>query len=221
VPSASVLEGDCCGAGDRLASAAAELLADGAPLADAVSGAVAAAGRFVAAGAAAAVCGDAPAPAPSAAGDDPLLLVERVRARGGTVVATGGCFDLLHTGHVNLLAQARRLGDCLVVCLNDDASVARLKGPERPVVPAADRAAVLASLASVDGVVLFGEDTPEEALRALRPDVWVKGGDYRVADMPEAKLVETWGGRTVLLPYVEGRSTTRMIGRIVGGDART
>jgi D-beta-D-heptose 7-phosphate kinase/D-beta-D-heptose 1-phosphate adenosyltransferase len=219
VPSASALEGDCCGAGDRFAAAAAELFADGATAADAVSGAVAAAGRFVAAGAAAAVCGDAPPPVAAAGGDDPLRLVERVRARGGTVVATGGCFDLLHTGHVDLLAQARRLGDCLVVCLNDDASVSRLKGTGRPVVPAADRAAVLSSLASVDGVVLFGEDTPEEALRALRPDVWVKGGDYRMADMPEAKLVETWGGRTVLLPYLDGRSTTRMIGRILGDDA--
>jgi len=137
-------------------------------------------------------------------------------------VATGGCFGVLPRGDVRLVKQARALGDCLVVCLNDDAGVRRLKGAPRPLVPVADRAAVLAGLASVDTVVVFAEDTPEQALRRLRPDVWVKGGDYAVADLPERAVVESWGGRVVLLPYLDGRSTTRLIDSMVaaGGDAR-
>jgi D-beta-D-heptose 7-phosphate kinase / D-beta-D-heptose 1-phosphate adenosyltransferase len=134
-----------------------------------------------------------------------------VRARGGTVVATGGCFDLLHPGHVHTLQAARALGDCLVVCLNSDASVARLKGPGRPVVGEADRAAVLAALGCVDAVAVFDQDTPVELLRRLRPDVWVKGGDYAAAELPEAPVLASWGGRAVILPFVEGRSTTRLI----------
>jgi rfaE bifunctional protein nucleotidyltransferase chain/domain len=137
--------------------------------------------------------------------------VEWVRAQGGTVVATGGCFDLLHPGHVHTLQAARALGDCLVVCLNSDASVRRLKGPSRPVQSEQDRAAVLAALGCVDDVVLFEQDTPVEVLRQLRPDIWVKGGDYAVADLPEAAVLAEWGGRAVVLPFVEGRSTTRLI----------
>jgi rfaE bifunctional protein nucleotidyltransferase chain/domain len=127
------------------------------------------------------------------------------------VVATGGCFDLLHAGHVQMLEEARRLGDALVVCLNDDASVRRLKGPGRPVVTAGDRADVLRALRCVDAVLVFGEDTPAEALRALRPDVWAKGGDYALAELPEAPVVEAAGGRVVLLPHLDGRSTTRIL----------
>jgi rfaE bifunctional protein nucleotidyltransferase chain/domain len=126
-------------------------------------------------------------------------------------VATGGCFDLLHPGHVHTLQAARALGDCLVVCLNADASVRRLKGPGRPVVEQDDRAAVLAALGCVDAVEIFDEDTPVEVLRGLRPDLWVKGGDYAVAELPEAAVLAEWGGRAVVLPYVEGRSTTRLI----------
>jgi D-beta-D-heptose 7-phosphate kinase/D-beta-D-heptose 1-phosphate adenosyltransferase len=142
--------------------------------------------------------------------------VERVRARGGTVVASGGCFDLLHAGHVHTLAAARALGDCLVVCLNSDASVRRLKGAGRPLVPERDRAAVLEALECVDAVRIFGEDTPERLLGELRPDVWVKGGDYREADLPEAAVLRRWGGRAVILPYVKGRSTTRLIEEAAG-----
>ena len=138
-------------------------------------------------------------------------LIAAVRARGGTVVATGGCFDLLHAGHVRLLTDAAALGDCLVVCVNSDASVRRLKGPGRPVVAQDDRRAVLMALAAVDAVVLFDEDTPESLLSRLRPDVWVKGADYAVTDLPEASLLATWGGRAVVLPYLDGRSTTAMI----------
>nr|WP_246214046.1 D-glycero-beta-D-manno-heptose 1-phosphate adenylyltransferase [Kitasatospora viridis] len=221
VPGLPRTSGDPCGAGDCFAATATRLLADGFLLSEAVTEAVKVAGDFVAAGGASAVAERPRREPESAAADEgALAVVARVRAAGGTVVATGGCFDLLHTGHVGLLEQARRLGDCLVVCLNDDDSVRRLKGAERPVVSDVDRAAVLGSLASVDGVFVFGEDTPEDALRQIRPDVYVKGGDYRVDDVPEAALVETWGGRTVILPYLDGRSTTRMIDKIAGRSAR-
>jgi rfaE bifunctional protein nucleotidyltransferase chain/domain len=140
-------------------------------------------------------------------------LVARVRASGGTLVATGGCFDILHAGHVASLDAARRLGDALVVLVNSDESVRRLKGPGRPVVHAQDRVRVLQALSSVDAVAVFTEDDPRAALDQLRPDVWVKGGDYDTALMPEADLVRSWGGRVVLLPYVNGRSTTSILRR--------
>jgi len=140
-------------------------------------------------------------------------VVARVRAAGGTVVATGGCFDLLHAGHVATLQAARRLGDCLIVCLNSDRSVAAIKGPERPVVPQGDRSRLLAALGCVDAVVIFDEPTPHAVLTWLRPDIWVKGGDYAGGeeDLPESALVRRWGGQTVIVPYLAGRSTTRMI----------
>jgi rfaE bifunctional protein nucleotidyltransferase chain/domain len=128
-------------------------------------------------------------------------------------VATGGCFDVLHAGHVGMLRAARALGDCLVVCLNSDASVRRAKGADRPVNSAADRAAVLSALDCVDAVEIFEEDTPEEILRRLRPDVWAKGGDYTIEELPEAKVVASWGGETVVLPYLAGRSTTAILAR--------
>jgi rfaE bifunctional protein nucleotidyltransferase chain/domain len=134
-----------------------------------------------------------------------------VRSAGGTVVATGGCFDLLHAGHLLLLESARALGDALVVCLNDDASVRRLKGAGRPIVAARERAELLSALRCVDAVVVFGEDDPCAALEQLRPDVWVKGGDYGVAELPEAAVVRRWGGEVVLMPYLDGRSTTQLL----------
>lgn len=126
-------------------------------------------------------------------------------------MATGGCFDLLHAGHVASLRAARRLGDCLVVCLNSDESVRRLKGPGRPLVPAPDRARVLEALECVDAVLVFDEDTPVEALRRLKPQVWAKGGDYAGQDLPESAVLEEWGGQAVVLPYLDGRSTTRLV----------
>jgi rfaE bifunctional protein nucleotidyltransferase chain/domain len=127
------------------------------------------------------------------------------------VVATGGCFDLLHPGHVETLRAARSLGDCLVVCLNSDDSVRRLKGPDRPVSPEEDRARVLAAINGVDVVVVFDEDTPERVLAELRPDIWVKGGDYAGAEIPEAALIRSWGGQAVVVPYLDGRSSTRLL----------
>jgi rfaE bifunctional protein nucleotidyltransferase chain/domain/rfaE bifunctional protein kinase chain/domain len=148
-----------------------------------------------------------------------LAVIAAVRAGGGTVVATGGCFDLLHAGHVATLRSARALGDCLVVCLNSDDSVRRLKGVERPLVPEADRVAVLEALGCVDAVVPFDERTPEAVLQRLRPDVFAKGGDYALADLPEAALLATWGGQAVVLPYLEGRSTTQLMKEVVRRDS--
>jgi rfaE bifunctional protein nucleotidyltransferase chain/domain len=148
-----------------------------------------------------------------------LGLIGAVRSGGGTAVATGGCFDLLHAGHVATLRAARALGDCLVVCLNSDDSVRRLKGLERPLVPEADRVAVLEALDCVDAVVPFDERTPEAVLRRLRPDVFAKGGDYALADLPEAALLASWGGQAVVLPYLEGRSTTQLLKEVVRRDS--
>jgi D-beta-D-heptose 7-phosphate kinase / D-beta-D-heptose 1-phosphate adenosyltransferase len=161
-------------------------------------------------------------PGPPHAGASPmeraLGLIGAVRAQGGTAVATGGCFDLLHAGHVATLRAARALGDCLVVCLNSDDSVRRLKGLERPLVPEADRVAVLEALGCVDVVVPFDERTPEAVLQRLRPDVFAKGGDYALADLPEADLLASWGGQAVVLPYLEGRSTTQLMKEVVRRD---
>jgi rfaE bifunctional protein nucleotidyltransferase chain/domain len=138
-------------------------------------------------------------------------MLQRVRAAGGRVVATGGCFDLLHAGHIGLLEAARSLGDALVVLINSDDSVRRLKGAGRPLQTQADRARILAALRCVDGVVAFAEDTPEQALAELRPDLWVKGGDYAGQELPEAGLVRSWGGQIVSVPYLAGRSTSDLV----------
>jgi rfaE bifunctional protein nucleotidyltransferase chain/domain/rfaE bifunctional protein kinase chain/domain len=208
-PAPSAAGGDPCGAGDRFSAAAACLLAGGAHPTEAVAGAVEAASAFVAEGGARAALDGGPV-APNPPGSA-AALVRRVRARGGTVVAAGGCFDLLHAGHVRMLQAARALGDCLVVLLNSDASVRRLKGQDRPLVPEEDRAAVLAGLGCVDAVVRFDEDAPVRALERLRPHVFAKGADYAIADLPEAAAMARWGGQAVILPYTAGRSTTKLI----------
>ena len=213
VPAVAVSGGDPCGAGDSFAAAAALALADGAVTGEAVAAAVAAASAFVAAGGASAWDADVRTEGHAAAESSVDALLARVRASGGTLVATGGCFDLLHPGHVATLRAARGLGDCLVVCINSDDSVRRLKGPARPLVPAPDRARVLEALEFVDAVVVFDEDTPAEVLDRLRPDVWAKGGDYAGADLPEAAVLRTWGGQAVVLPYLDGHSTTALVER--------
>lgn len=217
VPAPGAVAGDPCGAGDQFAATAALALTHGALPSEAVGEAVAAASRWVASGGAESFHRES-AVARGADTADPLAdaraVVARTRARAGTVVATGGCFDVLHAGHVASLSAARALGDCLVVLLNSDASVHRLKGPGRPVHTAADRAAVLSSLRAVDAVVVFDDDDPAQALRELRPDVWAKGGDYDVADLPESAVVRGWGGQTVSLPYLDGHGTTQILGAI-------
>ena len=142
------------------------------------------------------------------------LLARHGRPRDGRLVFTNGCFDILHRGHVEYLAAARALGDTLVVGLNTDASVARLKGPHRPYVTLHDRAAVLAALESVDVITPFDTDTPRALIAALLPDVLVKGGDYALEEMVGREEVEAAGGEVVLVPYLPGRSTTRLVRRI-------
>jgi D-beta-D-heptose 7-phosphate kinase/D-beta-D-heptose 1-phosphate adenosyltransferase len=216
LPAPEVPVGDACGAGDRFAATAASCLGAGSVTAEAVQAAVAAATGFVADGGVGAFPPDGVAVSRQSELDHrsepPILdhLLTRVRATGDVLVATGGCFDLLHAGHVATLRAARQLGDCLVVCLNSDASVRRLKGPGRPVMPVADRARVLEALECVDGVVVFDEDTPARALERIRPDLWVKGGDYAGSELPEARVLSQWGGQAVVLPYVPGRSTTAL-----------
>ena len=142
------------------------------------------------------------------------LLVRFGWPRERKVVFTNGCFELLHPGHVEYLTQARALGDVLVVGLNSDASVRRLKGAGRPLVDEADRAAVLAGLRSVDAVTLFDEDTPLELISALLPDVLVKGGDYDLDEIVGREAVERAGGEVRVLPFVEGYSTTEIMTRL-------
>ncbi|MCB9845386.1 MAG: D-glycero-beta-D-manno-heptose 1-phosphate adenylyltransferase [Phycisphaeraceae bacterium] len=138
------------------------------------------------------------------------------RARGERIVFTNGCFDVVHTGHIHLIRSAARLGDFLVVGLNDDESVRRLKGPSRPINTEDDRAGVIAALEGVGAVVLFHEETPRELISMLRPHVLVKGGDYGRDTIVGADEVESWGGRVEIVPLVEGRSTTGTIGRMRG-----
>lgn len=137
------------------------------------------------------------------------------RPRNRTLVFTNGCFDVLHRGHVELLAGAAALGDDLLVAVNTDASVRRLKGPERPVVGEEDRALVVAALGCVEAVTLFEEDTPADLIAALLPDVLVKGGDYEPHQVVGREAVENAGGRVIILPLVAGRSTTTLLERIM------
>jgi D-glycero-beta-D-manno-heptose 1-phosphate adenylyltransferase len=143
-----------------------------------------------------------------------IATVNTAHAAGHRVVFTNGCFDLLHVGHVRYLAAARDAGDLLVVGINDDASVRRLKGPSRPLVSEAARAEVVAALAAVDYVSLFGEDTPLELIQAVQPDVLVKGSDWAVDQVVGRDVVEARGGRVLLIPVVPGFSTTALAERL-------
>jgi D-beta-D-heptose 7-phosphate kinase/D-beta-D-heptose 1-phosphate adenosyltransferase len=146
--------------------------------------------------------------------DTLLSTVADAKRRGARVVFTNGCFDLVHAGHIHYLYEARRQGDVLVVGLNGDASVRRLKGPGRPVVPVEERAEVLAALEMVDFVTVFDADTPLDLIRALAPDVLVKGADWAVEDVVGRQEVEARGGHVVLVPVRPGVSTTDLVERI-------
>jgi D-beta-D-heptose 7-phosphate kinase/D-beta-D-heptose 1-phosphate adenosyltransferase len=141
-------------------------------------------------------------------------LLKRERKKGRKIVFTNGCFDILHVGHVRYLQKARSLGDLLVIGLNSDASVRRLKGAERPVAREKDRAEVLGALSCVDHLVLFPDATPERLIRAIRPDFLVKGGDWRKKDIVGSAFVESYGGSVRSLPYIRGFSTTRLLEKI-------
>lgn len=214
VPAPHAQASDPCGAGDRFAVSVTAALAAGLLPSEAVTRAVLESARFVATGGAGAIRFPKPAGSPGNGADsEAAMLASQVKASGGTVVATGGCFDLIHPGHVALLESARSLGDCLIVCLNSDQSVRKLKGPGRPVNKCSDRQAVLNGLSSVDAVEVFHSTTPHDALRRIEPDIWVKGGDYGSSALPEASLVESWGGEVVILPYMRGHSTSGILSR--------
>jgi len=139
---------------------------------------------------------------------------ETLRQAGRRLVFTNGHFDLLHVGHLDYLERARALGDALYVGLNGDASTARLKGAGRPLVPAAERARLLAALAPVDAVITFDDDTAIVLVRALRPDIYAKGGDYAAKPLPERAAVEACGGQVMLIDYLPGHSTSALIARV-------
>jgi D-beta-D-heptose 7-phosphate kinase/D-beta-D-heptose 1-phosphate adenosyltransferase len=215
---------DVSGAGDTVIAVLALALARGTPLEAAVELANLAAGIVVG------KIGTAPIRRDELLGaltqeaalnlDDKVLSLERLLTRAGAwrssgqrLVFTNGCFDILHIGHIRLLEEARRKGDRLIVGLNTDDSVRRLKGPLRPIVPERERAQVLAALSAVDAVVLFGESTPLQLIEAIRPDVLVKGGDYSEEAVVGAREVRSWGGHVELIPLVAGVSTTRLIAK--------
>ena len=154
-------------------------------------------------------------PAGAVSRADAVAQVESWRADGETIVFTNGVFDLIHRGHVASLEAAKAKGKRLVVGVNDDASVQRLKGPRRPLLPLEDRAAVLAALRAVDLVVAFAEDTPEELIRALRPDVLVKGADYPPDQVAGGAFVKSYGGRVETIALVPGRSTSTLVERVI------
>jgi rfaE bifunctional protein nucleotidyltransferase chain/domain len=147
--------------------------------------------------------------------NDLIKIRGELKRTGKRVVFTNGCFDILHRGHVDYLAQARELGDALIVGVNTDASVKRLKGPDRPIVQEDDRAAVLAALEVVNYVCLFDEDTPYELIRALVPDILVKGGDWSVENIVGKDIVEAAGGAVHTIQFLPNRSTTNIIQKIV------
>jgi D-beta-D-heptose 7-phosphate kinase/D-beta-D-heptose 1-phosphate adenosyltransferase len=142
--------------------------------------------------------------------------IRRLQSSGKRIVFTNGCFDIIHPGHIDLLTRARQLGDALVVAINSDSSVRRLKGPERPIFPENERAEILKALEVVDYVCTFEEDTPLETILTIHPDVLVKGADW-VANIVGQQEVEAWGGRVEALPLVAGQSTTGVIERVLHG----
>lgn len=143
-------------------------------------------------------------------------IVEQYKAEGKSIVFTNGCFDILHAGHVRYLNAAKELGDCLILGLNGDESVRRLKGPTRPINNEEDRAEVVSALSAVDYVVIFVENTAEELVSEIKPAIYVKGGDYNIKELPESTIVAKHGGKTILIPEVPGRSSSNIIKRISG-----
>ena len=226
LPARRVAVFDATGAGDTVAAALATALAAGVDVAHAAALANVAAGLAVTRAGTVAV--SAPELARAVSDDERGLrgalgvaqletAVRAARAAGERIVFTNGCFDILHAGHVGYLEEARRLGDRLIVAVNGDASVRRLKGDGRPVNPLRQRMAVLAALASVDWVVDFDDDTPEALIDRVRPDVLVKGGDYRLDEVVGGELVRAWGGEVRVLSHLENFSTTAIIQRLAEG----
>lgn len=149
-----------------------------------------------------------------------LPIRRKLRRQGKTVVFTNGCFDLLHGGHIRLFQKAKKRGDVLIVALNTDASIRKLKGPSRPVFPLRERLEVLAAMADIDYLTWFSEETPRRTIAALLPDVLVKGGDWTPGEVVGKAEVERAGGRVVIVPYLKGRSSTSIIRRITRNSCR-
>ncbi len=148
--------------------------------------------------------------------EDLELLGNELRSQGKSIVSTNGCFDLLHVGHVRILKAAKELGDVLVVGINSDASVRKLKGDSRPINKQADRAEIISSLAAVDYATIFDEDTPVEFLKLLKPNLHVKGSDYKPSDLAETPIIESFGGKLVILELVPNYSTTSLVSKLKG-----
>ena len=217
---------DVTGAGDTAIAVLTLALAAQAPLVQAAQLANAAAGVSVCQVGAVAVSAASIRDALAARPDGKLLSRHELTARAATwrtegkrIVFSNGCFDLLHAGHLALLSHAAKLGDVLVLAINSDASVRRLKGPERPLVPQAERAALLAALTFVDAVTIFDEDTPLAVLEAVKPHVLVKGGDYQPSEVVGRELVEAAGGRIVIVPLTPDKSTSSLVARIRGAGS--
>ena len=145
-------------------------------------------------------------------------IAQELKADGKTVVFTNGCFDILHAGHVRYLSAAKELGDCLILGLNSDQSVRNIKGPSRPINHQDDRAEVVSALSPVDYVVIFEESTAENLVTEIQPTIYVKGGDYNIKDLPEAAIAARYGGKTILIPEVPGRSSSNIIKKIAGEE---
>jgi len=143
-------------------------------------------------------------------------IIKQLKARGKKIVFTNGCFDILHRGHVEYLAKAKSSGDVLIIGLNADSSVKRLKGASRPVNKQEDRAIVLAALESVDYIVLFSQDTPFELITAIKPDILVKGGDWKLKDIVGSDVVQSYKGKVMTIPFVKRYSTTGLIKKVEG-----
>lgn len=225
VPAMRRAVSDVTGAGDTAMAVLATTLAAGATLEQAMEIANAAAGLAVAEVGAVAIepgqIGEALSDIPGGKVLGRRELAVRAagwRAAGKRIVFTNGCYDLLHAGHLSLLRASAALGDVLVLAINSDDSVRRLKGPTRPIVPAAERAALLAALSCVDVVTIFEEDTPLETLATLRPHILVKGQDYSLRDVVGRELVESWGGRVELVQLLDNHSTSAIVERIRGGS---
>lgn len=142
-------------------------------------------------------------------------LAENLKGAGKKVVFTNGCFDIIHSGHISYLYKAKNLGDVLIIGLNSDSSIKRIKGEKRPILPQNERAYILSALEMVDFVVMFEEDTPYELIKRVRPDVLVKGGDWDIENIVGKDIVESYGGKVLNIPFVEGKSTTNIIERIL------
>ena len=140
----------------------------------------------------------------------------RLKSQGNRIVFTNGCFDILHAGHVEYLSKAKKMGDVLIIGLNSDGSVKRLKGKDRPINGEKDRARILSALAFVDHVVIFNEDTPERLIEAIGPDILVKGGDWRTSDIVGSRFVKSRGGKVRTVPFVKGYSTTAIVKKVLG-----